>query len=204
MAHQVADQRPIIRGCLGACAIADSRGLHHVGIIGHVLDQADKAVVQALDESARTCNTQSSGVGEHRGWVCPMYEPFMEWLYTQDLSDIKVLPHLVTLGPEADKHCAMQGYRREGRGLQPGTLEFAREQLRRAIQRFYDDPDEYLAVSFDKRTDAELCGQPVAEFRLTATELGLDFDQIIAANQYIVADVERLKKFVAQALEAKA
>jgi hypothetical protein len=56
----------------------------------------------------------SADLQKHRIWVCPMYEPFLEWLYQQDLSDVAKLPHLVTLGPEADRHCAMQGYRREG------------------------------------------------------------------------------------------
>jgi hypothetical protein len=56
----------------------------------------------------------SADLQKHRIWVCPMYEPFLGWLYQQDLAYIKALPHLVRLGPEADRHCAMQGYRRKG------------------------------------------------------------------------------------------
>lgn len=48
---------------------------------------------------------------KHRVWVCPMFEPFLEWLYRQDLTDLEVLPDLVEL-PNAP--AAMAGYRRGG------------------------------------------------------------------------------------------
>jgi len=48
---------------------------------------------------------------KHRIWVCPMYEPFLEWLYGQDLNDLSALPGHVDL-PNAP--FAMAGYRREG------------------------------------------------------------------------------------------
>ena len=48
---------------------------------------------------------------KHAVWVCPMFEPFLEWLYTQDLSDIDKLPGLVEL-PNAT--FALSGYRRPG------------------------------------------------------------------------------------------
>jgi hypothetical protein len=52
---------------------------------------------------------------KHKVWVCPMFEPFLEWLYTQDCSNISLLPALVELDPEATKHhTAMWGYRRPG------------------------------------------------------------------------------------------
>lgn len=46
---------------------------------------------------------------KHKVWVCPMFEPFLAWLYAQDLSDLSKLPDLVEL-PEAP--AAMHGYRR--------------------------------------------------------------------------------------------
>lgn len=49
---------------------------------------------------------------KHSIWVCPMFEPFLEWLYRQDLSDIEKLPALVNLG---DVPTAMYGHRRNGR-----------------------------------------------------------------------------------------
>lgn len=48
---------------------------------------------------------------KHKVWVCPLYQPFLEWLYTQDLSDLGRLPAMVNL-PEAP--FAMYGHRRPG------------------------------------------------------------------------------------------
>jgi hypothetical protein len=53
----------------------------------------------------------SADLKKHAIWVCPMYEPFLEWLYKQDLSDIAKLPDLVEI-PNAPG--AMSGYRRPG------------------------------------------------------------------------------------------
>jgi hypothetical protein len=47
---------------------------------------------------------------KHKIWVCPMFEPFLTWLYTQDTTDIEKLPALVRL----DAPPEFQGYRREG------------------------------------------------------------------------------------------
>lgn len=46
-------------------------------------------------------------------WVCPMFEPFLEWLYRQDVSDLAALPSLVEL-TEAEAPSAFAGYRRGG------------------------------------------------------------------------------------------
>lgn len=48
---------------------------------------------------------------KHRIWVCPLFEPFLTWLYDQDLSDLDRLPAHVDL-PEAAFH--QFGYRRPG------------------------------------------------------------------------------------------
>lgn len=55
---------------------------------------------------------------KHKIWVCPMFEPFLCWLYLQPYMrasppDIEQLPAFVEL-PDAE--FAMSGYRREGRG----------------------------------------------------------------------------------------
>ena len=50
---------------------------------------------------------------KHKVWVCPMFEPFLVWLYAQDLTLLDALPELVEL-PEAP--ASMTGYRREGDG----------------------------------------------------------------------------------------
>jgi hypothetical protein len=44
-------------------------------------------------------------------WVCPMFEPFLIWLYTQNLRDLATLPNVVHL---SDAPSAMWGYRRPG------------------------------------------------------------------------------------------
>lgn len=48
---------------------------------------------------------------KHKIWICPLAEPFLEWLYQQDLSDLDALPSYVEL-PDAE--FAMAGYRRSG------------------------------------------------------------------------------------------
>lgn len=48
---------------------------------------------------------------KHAVWVCPMFEPFLEWLYQQELEDLDALPSLVEL-PEAE--FSLSGYRRPG------------------------------------------------------------------------------------------
>jgi hypothetical protein len=49
---------------------------------------------------------------KHRIWVCPIAEPFLTWLYQQDLSDLDALPALVEI-PDAEP--ALVGYRRPGK-----------------------------------------------------------------------------------------
>lgn len=48
---------------------------------------------------------------KHRIWVCPMFEPFLVWLYDQDLSDLSALPRRIEL---PDAPMAFRGYRRPG------------------------------------------------------------------------------------------
>jgi hypothetical protein len=48
---------------------------------------------------------------KHRIWVCPLFEPFLEWLYKQDLTDLSKLPATIDL---PDAPVAMSGYRRKG------------------------------------------------------------------------------------------
>jgi len=47
----------------------------------------------------------------HKIWCCPMYEPFLEWLYKQDLTNLDNLPSSLNL-PDAEFSFA--GYRRKG------------------------------------------------------------------------------------------
>lgn len=55
---------------------------------------------------------------KHAVWVCPLFEPFLRWLYKQDVRDFDKLPALVQIDDPAS---ALSGYRREGTGqLKPG------------------------------------------------------------------------------------
>jgi hypothetical protein len=51
-------------------------------------------------------------LNKHRIWVCPLFEPFLTWVYVQDLTDLDKLPSMVEL-PGAES--AIYGYRRPGR-----------------------------------------------------------------------------------------
>jgi hypothetical protein len=53
----------------------------------------------------------AADLNKHRIWVCPLFEPFLDWLYGQDLSDLDALPGVVEL-PGAP--FALSGYRRPG------------------------------------------------------------------------------------------
>jgi hypothetical protein len=48
---------------------------------------------------------------KHRIWVCPLFEPFLGWLYQQDTSDLEALPDSVDL---PDAPFQLVGYRRQG------------------------------------------------------------------------------------------
>lgn len=52
----------------------------------------------------------SADLAKHDVWVCPMCEPFLEWLYRQDLRDLSKLPATV----EVEAESALRGYRRSG------------------------------------------------------------------------------------------
>jgi hypothetical protein len=48
---------------------------------------------------------------KHRVWVCPLFEPFLTWLYKQDLEDIETLPAYVEI---PNVPLALSGRRRRG------------------------------------------------------------------------------------------
>lgn len=56
----------------------------------------------------------SADLEKHEIWVCPMFEPFLVWLYKQDLADLTKLPRYVEF-PKAAFNLA--GYRRKGKRL---------------------------------------------------------------------------------------
>jgi hypothetical protein len=50
-------------------------------------------------------------LNKHRIWVCPLFEPFLAWLYRQDLTTLATLPQVVEL---LDVPFIWHGYRRPG------------------------------------------------------------------------------------------
>lgn len=58
----------------------------------------------------------SADLNKKRVWVCPLFEPFLEWLYRQDLTDVAALPVHV----ELDHPLELQGYRRPGQEQEHG------------------------------------------------------------------------------------
>lgn len=64
----------------------------------------------------------AADLAKHAIWVCPMFEPFLEWLYAYfkgqfqsieaGLEDIQALPALVAL--DCPEKSALSGYRRPG------------------------------------------------------------------------------------------
>lgn len=55
----------------------------------------------------------ASDLNKHRIWVCPMFEPFLDWLYEQHRQGVDPfsIPDLIDL-PDAE--FALAGYRRPG------------------------------------------------------------------------------------------
>lgn len=65
----------------------------------------------ALFRPGGSAAAAKNDLDKHRIWVCPLFEPFLAWLYTQDTTDLDALPDHVDL-PEAEFQ--MAGYRRPG------------------------------------------------------------------------------------------
>ena len=51
--HQIVDQAAILADLLGAAAVGHARGLHHGGIVAHVIDHAHEAMVEHRQEFQR-------------------------------------------------------------------------------------------------------------------------------------------------------
>ena len=88
----------------GRKSLLVERGWHKKNILVLDLEAREGAVFMPGGLAAADLAT-------HKVYVCPMFEPFLEWLYKQDLSDIDNLPSCVNLGKVPT---AMYGYRRPG------------------------------------------------------------------------------------------
>ncbi len=61
----------------------------------------------------RPGGSAKADLNKHKIWVCPLYEPFLNWLYKQDLTDLAALPDEVTFNL-TEAPFEMSGYRRKG------------------------------------------------------------------------------------------
>lgn len=73
---------------------------------------------------------------KHKIWVCPMFEPFLTWLYKQSLDALYELPQVVELTPD-QAPAALHGYRRRGPVARP----------RRRRHRGAPPPSRYLRTT---------------------------------------------------------
>lgn len=116
----------------------------------------------------------------HRIWVCPMFEPFLHWLYQQNLDDITKLPAFVKLDRESDKFFAIAGYRRPG--PIDGTIAMMEFQLPRLIQEFYDDPDGVLSIREEDEAFPAAVRDYLAQLQQVAIEVCVDFEATVKAE----------------------
>ena len=56
----------------------------------------------------------SADLEKHRVWVCPMFEPFLTWLYARSREDVAFFANLPAHVDLPDAPFAMAGYRRPG------------------------------------------------------------------------------------------
>jgi len=72
----------------------------------------------------------SYDLDKHRVWCCPLFLPFLEWLYKQDLSDIASLPDFIEIDVK-DAPFALAGYRRPGPAAQAADPDDSEQGARR-------------------------------------------------------------------------
>lgn len=75
-------------------------------------------------------------LNKHRIWVCPLFEPFLIWLYQQDLTNLEALPAVVAI---EGIPLQLAGYRRPG----PGASED------HAVIRLINPAEDELAADLD-------------------------------------------------------
>lgn len=51
----------------------------------------------------------SADLNKHKIWVCPLFEPFLAWLYRQDLRDLTALPPNVMLDHQLELYGRRRG-----------------------------------------------------------------------------------------------
>ncbi len=82
--------------------------------------------------------------------------------------------------------------------LSESTVALLHEVLEREIEDFYQDPEETLEIEFNKPEDVEVCAKYVADLCIAATEIGLDFAEILK-DQFVANSVKRLSELMDRA-----
>lgn len=101
---------------------------------------------------------------KHKIWVCPMYQPFLEWLYKQPHPfDLEALPAVVNVDPEG-KLSSLQGYRRTG-----GQIRLT-----------WKDEEEVNGVAIGPvfQDGVELAWMPKPEAIAYAEKIGATFEEV--------------------------
>lgn len=113
-ASVVGDQDPAAPSLLQQCGWTDKHVL--------VVDLQTGEGIIVLPRKGRGAHKPASYDlnHKHQVWVCPMFEPFLNWLYEQDLTE--PLPTLVKFS-ETEAPSALYGYRRgSGDGKTPNAI----------------------------------------------------------------------------------
>lgn len=84
----------------------------------------------------------SHDLDKHKIWVCPLYEPFLGWLYQQDLTDLGKLPAVLDL---EDAPFDFRGYRRNGPDP-AGESGFCRDSATNGVIEFLSDESNQQVV----------------------------------------------------------
>ena len=71
VAHQVVDQAAVVADLLGAAAVGDPRRLHDGGVVAHIVDDADEAVVEHRDRLVEQLLERRHGGAPRRGGSWP-------------------------------------------------------------------------------------------------------------------------------------
>lgn len=105
-------RRPMTPGCDQGLPLLEARRWTRSDVWVCDLETREGAVFQPHPE-----RDPAEALAKHQIWVCPLFEPFMRWLYSVPLPDIVALklPNWIDL---PDAVFAFKGYRRPGQAAE--------------------------------------------------------------------------------------
>lgn len=126
--------------------------LRQVGMAPDQMLVLDLQTCEGALFSVRPGGLPQADLTKHQIWVCPMFQPFLTWLYLQDVSDLDALPHVVELAAPA----VLGGYRR------PGVVgHYLVEHLKDDIEALADDPIPIQEELLDRWRELRLIAMTV-------------------------------------------